>query len=369
MNNIFKQLISFIILIVLLISCNDSNNNKTINIGVIVPLTGELASYGKNIQNGTELAVEKLRSDSIDVKLFIEDSQGETKAGISALQKLISANGCKYFIGDISSNVTLAMIPVIDNNKVFLFSPGAATPKLSNVSSYFARNWPSNNEEANSASEYAFNKLKYRNVCIVYVNNDWGIGLKENFEKKFKYLGGNIISNQIYEYGNRDFKTVLLKLKSLNADCIYLAGNQKEMGFFMKQFGENGLSFPIISNTTFLENDCLTVAGKNADGVIIPTPAYQPTDSTSKTVSDFYKAFKAKYNIVPTLVDANGYDAVMLIVKAIQLNGNNPQKVSEYIRNLNNYNGAGGLLNFHNGDVSIKTQFKKIVNGKPIVVK
>jgi ABC-type branched-subunit amino acid transport system substrate-binding protein len=157
-------------------------------------------------------------------------------------------------------------------------------------------------------------------------------------------------------------------LKATKPEYNYLAGNQKEMGFFMKQFGEAKLNIPIISNTTFLEDDCLKAAGVFAECVIIPTPAYKANDSTSQIIFSFYNAFKAKYGKEPSLVDANGYDAVMLIVKGIKEKGNDPEKVAEYVRDLKNYNGAGGSLNFVNGDVSIKTEFKKIVNGKAIVV-
>jgi branched-chain amino acid transport system substrate-binding protein len=368
-NKIFKSVFAIALSVVLFSACNNTpKKSEPIKIGIIVPLTGELGSYGKNIEDGAKLAVEALKKDSVDVELILADSKGETKEGISLLQKMINIDGCKYFIGDISSTVTLAMLPVIESNKVFLFSPGAATPKLTNSSKYFARNWPSNNEEANSAAEYAFNKMNHKNASIVYVNNDWGLGLQENFEKKFNSLGGKVLSSEIYEYENKDFKTIILKLKSTKPECIYLAGNQKEMGFFMKQFGEAKLNIPIISNTTFLEDDCLKAAGVFAEGVIIPTPAYKANDSTSQSIFTFYNAFKTKYGKEPSLVDANGYDAVMLIVKGIKEKGNDPTKVAEQIRNLKNYNGAGGLLNFVNGDVSVKNEFKKIINGKAIVI-
>lgn len=368
-NNIVKICVGLILTVLLFGACGETpNKSKAIKIGVIVPLTGELASYGKNIDDGSKLAVELLKNDSVDVELVLADSKGETKEGVSVLQKMINIDAFQYFIGDISSTVTLAMLPVVERNKVFLFSPGAATPKLTNASPYFARNWPSNNEEANSAAEYVFNKMNYKNASIVYVNNDWGLGLKENFEKKFSSLGGKIVTSEIYEYENKDFRTIILKLKETKPEAIYLAGNQKEMGFFMKQFGEAKLEIPIVSNTTFLEEDCLKVAGQFAEGVIVPTPAYKATDSTSQSISSFYNAFKSKYGKEPSLVDANGYDAVMLIVKAIKEKGNDPTLVSEYIRNLKTYDGAGGVLNFTDGEVSLKNEFKKIVNGKAVVI-
>ena len=212
------RLITLAIMAFLVFSCKENKSNNStekeiLTIGFINPMTGELATYGEAVKRGVDLALrevnEKSLLDSGDLKIIMEDSKGETKTGITSLQKLINIDGAKYIIGGISSNVTLAMLPVTEKNEVFLFSPGAATPKLTNNGNLFARNWPSNNEEANSAADFSYNTLNYRKASIVYVNNDWGLGLKENFENKFTSIGGEIDDKQIYSYGNKDFKTLL----------------------------------------------------------------------------------------------------------------------------------------------------------------
>lgn len=369
-KGIFKSVLSVVLGVLLFSACN--NKTDTIKIGFINPMTGELATYGEAVKRGVDVALEEVNNDSLlggkKLEILLQDSKGENKEAINSLQKLINVDGVKYIIGDISSTVTLAMLPVTEKNNVFLFSPGAATPKLTGAGNLFARNWPSNNEEANSAAEYTFNQLHFKKAIVVYVNNDWGIGLMESFEKKFKYLGGIIAAKEIYNYENVDFKTLITKIKNINADCIYLAGNQVEMGNFMKQLRENKNQLPVISNTSFLEKSCLDIAGAAANGVIVPTPAYDPK-STDAKIKSFYNAVKTKYNIEPWLADANGYDAVMLIVEAINKVGNDPVKVAQYIRNLKNYDGAGGTLNFSDGDVSRENIFKKIVNGKPEIIK
>lgn len=354
--------------------CNSKNNNQNeVKIGVITPLTGELATYGVACKKGVDLASEEVNKEKMlnGKTLVVEyaDSKGEPTTAINALQKFVNVDGIKFFIGDISSNVTMSLIPVIDRNNVFLFSPGAATPKLTDSSPYFARNWPSNNEEANSAAEYAYNVLKYKTATIVYVNNDWGIGLEQNFEKKFASMGGKILSAEIYPYGNTDFRTLIVKIRSVHPPLVYLAGNQKEMGHFMRQFREVDKKTFVISNTSFLESDCLNIAGETANGVVVPTPEYSPQDSTNKTAYQFYKAYEDKYGSAPSLVDANGYDAVMLIVKGYNKFENDPLKVSQYIRNLKDFSGAGGTLSFTNGDVSVKNVFKKVENGQAVIIK
>lgn len=349
--------------------CNKDSN--TIVIGLINPDTGELATYGEKIRRGIAIAEEEIAEKNLlsgsKLKVLKEDTKGDSKEALSAVHKLININKTKYIIGEISGNATIAVLPYTESKGVFLFSPGAASPKLTNASILFARNWPSNSAEAISAAEYSYDSLLYRKAIVIYVNNEWGLGLQANFENKFKEKGGIIIDREQYPYENTDFRSIVAKIKNIEADVIYLAGNQREMGLFMKQLRESKNNTPVVSNTSFLETDCLNLAGNAANGVIVPTPAYDPTNSSEK-VKAFTEKYEKKYGVMPSLVDANGYDALMLIVEAINKVGNNPYAVSNYIRNLKNYNAAGGLENFVNGDVIIETSFKKIEDGHPIVI-
>lgn len=346
-------------------ACNSPKNE--LKIGLINPETGELATYGEKINRGIAIALEEINTDNLldgrKVTIIKEDTKGESKASLTAVQKLINIDKVKYIIGEISGNATIAVLPYTESKGVFLFSPGAASPKLTNASPLFARNWPSNSAEAISAAEYSIDSLSYKTAIIVYVNNEWGIGLQDNFEKKYLDKGGSIVAKEIYEYENTDFRSVIAKIKNTKADMIYLAGNQREMGLFTKQLREARNITPIISNTSYLESDCLKLAGNAANGVIVPTPAYDPTTNASSKIKSFSDRYYERYGIYPSLVDANGYDALMLIVEAINKVGDDPYKVANYIRNLKNYDAAGGVENYENGDVLIENAFKVINNG------
>jgi branched-chain amino acid transport system substrate-binding protein len=361
---VFGILVSLCFLYVL--TCNKQDD--TLKIGLINPDTGELATYGEKIRRGIEIAEEEIVANNLlnGRKLVVikEDTKGDSKESLTAVQKLINIDKVKYIIGEISGNATIAVLPYTESKGAFLFSPGAASPKLTNASELFARNWPSNSAEAISAAEYSYDVLGYQSAIIIYVNNEWGLGLQDNFENKFKSKGGKIESKEIYPYENTEFRSIVSKVKNIKADVIYLAGNQREMGLFMKQLREAKVSTPVVSNTSFLESDCLKLAGNAANGVIVPTPAYDPESQTSIKIKSFSERYEKKYGTMPSLVDANGYDALMLIVEAINKVGDNPIEVAKYIRNLKNYEAAGGIESFENGDVIIENNFKIIKDGE-----
>ncbi|MCX6180204.1 MAG: ABC transporter substrate-binding protein [Chlorobiales bacterium] len=341
-----------------------------ITVGVILPLTGELASYGEPMKKGIEVALEKINTDEAKngtkINLVYIDSQADTKIAVSGLQKLISVNGARYVIGDVSSSTTLAMVPIAEQNKVFLLSPGAAAPKLKGISPFFARNYPSSTDESIASAEFIKNRLKKDKCAIVYVTNEYGLGLAEMFEKKFTELGGQISMKEPYKFEESDFRTIIAKLREAKPEVIYLAGNQKEMGKFMKQFGEAGITATIVSNISFLEPDCINIAGKAADGTIVPIINFKPEDPNTKSAHEFGVSYKAKYGEYPSFAVALGYDAMMLMANAMKEGGSDTIKGAAAIRNLKGFDGALGALSFTNGDVSVPVGFKIVKNGKAV---
>lgn len=368
MKNKLLKLVVLSTIILFFNSCKKDIN--TISIGSTLDLSGPNAVYGDQVKQGLDLAIEELnikggiKGKKIEINYL--DSRSDSKIAVTNTQKLISFNNCSIIIGEISSTATQAMIPVIEQNGAFLFAPASSSPNLSNISRNFARNWPSDVAEAVSAANFAKNNFLAKTATIVYVNSDYGIGLKDKFKNTFLKEGGKVISSITYNVNTNDFKTIAIKIKQDNSECIYLAGNPKEMGACIKQMREFGINSKVISNTGFLQDDCLKIAGKFADGVVVPTPEYSPNDTTNKSVFEFYKKFKAKYNQEPTMVNANAYDAIFLIKDAIEIQGDNPKKIAELIRNKKGFIGATGKVDFVNGDVEVAITFKIINNGKPI---
>jgi len=337
---------------------SDNNEKEVIKIGVIFPLSGELSSYCPPFKDGLELAKEEINKNSnYKINLIYEDTKGESKTGIDVINKMININNINYFIGDISSNVTLSMIPICEKNGAFLFSPGAASPKLTAISNNFARNYPSSTSESKAAAHYVFDEMKNKECVIVYVNNEWGVGLKDEFKKTYKKIGGDILFEISYDYENKSFADVLTKLKPYSGKTWFLAGNQREMGHFMKQMKERKLEAQVISNISFLEKECREAGGNTTVGVIVPKPAYNPNDTINSSIIEFRKLFLNKYEAEPSLFNAIAYDNLMLIKSSIDKNGNEPIKVGEYIRNLKNYHGAVGEISFTEGDVSFPIEF------------
>lgn len=220
------------VLVVLVAVLRDRGDDVLV-IGVTLPLSGDGAAYGKEALNGLNLAADEINAQGgiggKPVRLAVEDDQGSPKYGVSALQKLIATNsGMQVVIGGGFSQIAAAQIPVCEEKGIVLFSPFASNPDLAKPGDCFFRNWPSDTAEGQEMAKYAFQKLGLRQVAILSSNSDYGVGLRDVFEREFKALGGTVPVALEFAEGDSDFRPQLTRIKDAGADAVYMVGWYKE---------------------------------------------------------------------------------------------------------------------------------------------
>ena len=156
---------------------------SVVQLGAVLPLTGDVASYGTGSKEGVEFAVDEANKAQSRYRFEVtfEDSKGDPKTALNALQSILARGKPVAVIGENISSATLAMVPVINAAKVVLVSPSASAPSLSGKSRYFFRVFPSDTEEGDFMAGVIKKYVPNAKVCIVYVNNDYGVGLKVEF--------------------------------------------------------------------------------------------------------------------------------------------------------------------------------------------
>jgi branched-chain amino acid transport system substrate-binding protein len=348
--------------------CNQNkigDEKEVIKIGIVLPLTGSAAVWGKNALNGINLAMEEinanLNSKSHELKIVVEDSRSESKNAVSSLEKLITQDNIQIVIGDIASSSFLAMAPIANNNKVVILSPGASNPEISLAGDYVFRNWQSDALEGAIDAAFIFNSLKRNRVAILNVNNAYGSGLANAFKTKFEELGGKIVSQQTFEQESNDMRTQLNKIKQANPEIIFMPGYPNEMATVLKQSKELKTGFRFLSTQAFDDPTIIKIAGNAANGTIFSIPA--PPDSNNKVVYNFNKKYQIKYGVEPGVCSNTGYDAINIIVKAINNGVRKGQDFKNNLDSLKDFEGAAGKTTFdENGDVKREFIFLNIVN-------
>jgi branched-chain amino acid transport system substrate-binding protein len=360
----------FLIVLALVVACvfgywylnNNNSKEDSIRIGAILPLTGDIASYGINSKNGLDLAISIINSNNSNkhkITIDYQDSKGSAKEAVSIMQNFCSNNKYPIVIGEAASSNSLAMIPIANKTKTFQISPVSSSPELS-MDDYFFRVCPSDAFQAFVSANW-MKSDGVKRVGIIYVNNSWGNSLKDEFIKTFKINGGSVNTIEAINEGNKDFKTIISKLLKANINAIYCPTYGKEGGIILKQLKELGNKLPIYGADVWSSPELITTAKNSAEGIKIVKPSELFNDSYSK----FKKAYIKKYNIEPDVYAAYSYDIMMIISDALEKNNLSGEKIKNYISNLYSYEGVTGETKFDsNGDCNSKPFIKQIIKNE-----
>lgn len=360
------RITSFLIILIVLFSLGCAKNDgKEVKIGVVLPLTGSAAVWGQNAKMGLEIALEEVNSaggvKGKLIKLIFEDSQSDPTKAVSSLQKLISTDKVQVVIGDIASSSVLAMAPIAEKSKVVLISPGASNPDISKAGEYIFRNWQSDALEGEVDAKFAYERMGYRKMSVLYVNNAYGTGLKTVFEQSFKMMGGKILTSEPFEQGDTDMKSQLNKIAAQKSDAIYMPGYPPEMAIALKQSKELGIRTQYLSVQAFDDPKILQTAKESANGVIFSVP--RPPDPSNPIVNNFKSKYKQRFNREPGVCSDTGYDALKIIVWAIDHSSISGSEIQKQLLKLKDFPGAAGLTTFdQNGDVIKPFIFKRVKN-------
>lgn len=367
-----KKNYSLLILVVALVlfSCNNTSKNNSsekgnevVTVGALFPLTGDAASYGKEAQQGIELALSEL-GDSSRIKIIYEDSRAEPKTSVSGYNKLAKIDKLPVVISFVSG-VILAIAPESNKDNVILFNTLAQNPNIDKAGEYTFSNVNSANIETYQLAEFIYNK-GINEIAIVNADVSYGIGAKNAMEAKFVNLGGKVALNESFPEGNTNYRTIITKLKNNNIKNVYVPAIGKDVALFVRQAYELGYRPNWFSFTSFEGDDVIETGKQALEGLIYSSSAFGQDSLSQK----FIKDFEEKYNNLPQLWAATNYDAIKILNNAI-LNGNKTaDEIKSFLLNMPAYKGASGLTNFdEQGNVNKPVIFKTVINGKFIPIK
>jgi branched-chain amino acid transport system substrate-binding protein len=362
-----------VILAVVLIVTQTRKEEKEIKIGHIAPLTGDAAIWGNWEVEGIELAVEEINSKGgvvgRKIKVIHEDDKGDPKTAVSALQKLITVDKVEIVIGATLSSTTLAAAPIAEKNKVIMLSPSAQSPKISEAGDYIFRIFASSTVEGKHLAELA-KKFNVRSAAILYINNDYGVGLKSVISQYLRENNIPVLDEEGYDVEIKDFRAQIEKIKSLAPEAIFLLGYPTDMGTIllqMKELGLKKLKTKIFAPNSFEAEEIIKIAKDAAEGVFYVYPVLPDLEYTKTIKQKFYDKFKKEMNIY----NAMGYDAVKILCFVIeQVLKEKGKPDSEYVKDLlykvKDFPGITGPITFdQNGDVVDRPMEVRIVkNGK-----
>jgi branched-chain amino acid transport system substrate-binding protein len=326
----------------------ERSGSNTITIGFIGPLTGDGAPYGQPEQETIELAVNQINAaggiNGKQVVMDYQDGKCDGQDAANAAQKLVNVDGVQAIIGGFCSGETIPAVPIAAAGKVLLLSPAASSPKLTNISPYFFRDYPSDAAQGKVLADVAYNKKGYRSVAIIQEQTDYAEGIYNAFTAEFSADGGKT-QMQAFPSDTSDFRSLLTTLKGQRPDALLVDTQTAAAGArILDQMKELGWNVPLLVNDIIGDDPAtLTEYHSQLEGAI--TAEFFPSASTTQYEA-FITAYQTAYGQVPPYQNymATVYDAVNLLVDGIRQVGYNGSALATWSRTISNWPGVSGNI-------------------------
>jgi len=295
----------------------------TIKVGIVLPLTGAQAKFGEIEKQSFDMALEEINGGGgvkgMKLEFIMEDDTGRPDVGRSVVEKLINKDKVVMLGGGYSSSVVYGVAGVAQQNRVpFLINTGAADKITEQGWDYVFRLNPPVSEYASGVETFLTEVVKPKDVVILHENSLFGTKGAKSFKKSCEKLGIKVLMTEGYEHGGIDFKPVLVKVKQMNPDLIYMISYIMDASLLMRQARELKLTPKLFvggaAGFTLPEFD--QNAGKAANFVVSATLWHQVLPLPG--AMDYFNRFKARYNKDTEYHGAEAYAAAYVIKDVLQ---------------------------------------------------
>ena len=351
----------------------EPSSRTSIRIGVISPFTGDGANYGKAARTAIDLAVDEVNNAGgiagKKLELQYEDDKGNPRDALSAFQKLASIDKVPAILGPFYSGNVLAVAPEAERAHVVILTGSGTSDNIRNAGEYTFRVCPSNETQSRTIADFALNKLNLKNAFVIYRNVDYGVTLRDAFDKAYRSLGGSILGVEAVTADATDLRAQLAKVKSAKPAFVFAAVHYTEGGALLRQAKELGINSVIIGTDGGYDPQLLTIAGNAAEGSYWVTVGWGDAQS-NPAVSKFKEAYLRRYGEEPGAYSGLYYDATRVLAQAISsaqtLDGPSIQKA---LQAIHDYEGPTGITNFDSfGDVDKPFAVYQVTGGRFVPV-
>ncbi len=296
--------------------------SDTLKIGAAFALSGSIAVYGEGFRKAVDLAVEEVNAaggiKGKKIEIVYEDNKSNPKDCVTAVRKLVTVDKVPVIFGPAGSSNFMAAAPVAQESKVVMISAQGAAVGLTKAGEYIFRVFPSDVLQGPHLARLALS-LGHKEAPVMYVNNDWGLGLKNAFVEAYKKAGGKVTDEIPYDEKKTDYRTELIRATKNKPAAVINLTYINEGAVQFKQAYEMGIKTQWLCGSAARAPKMVELAGKAAEGVIGTYPAVA---QDTKEFKAFKEAWVKKYkdDKIPIFGDYN-YDMVKITARAIEKGG------------------------------------------------
>ncbi len=322
-----------------------------IRIGLMCPLTGSWASEGQDMRDIVLLMADEVNAaggiNGQKVTVLVEDDGGDPRTAVSAANRLATRD-ITAVIGTYGSSITEAAQGIYDDFGIIQIANGATSIRLTQKGlKYFFRTSPRDDEQGRVASE-TIADMGYGKVAILHDNTSYARGLADETRGLLEQDNKEIVFFDALTPGERDYSTILSRLRRANPEVVFFTGYYPEAGLLLRQKSEMGWDVPFLGGDATNNPDLVSISGTSAaEGFYFLSPPV-PQDLDTPQARDFLSSFNEKYGSNPGSIWAVlAGDGFLVLSEAIKATGSlDKDELAAYMHNELSIEGLTGAISF-----------------------
>lgn len=350
----------------------DQSSEQTVDVGIVLATTGPLAQTGSWVLEGHKVAAEQINKNggfkvgdqTYKINIVHYDSEGKAESATAATERLINQDKVPVILGTSISSETAAMIPIADRSKVPLVTFVAASDILTDQGAqFFTQAAPANKNYVNAGVK-TMQDMGMTKIAMIYLDDAWGQSYAKLYPPVIEEAGIEIITTEKFAPEQKEFLTLLNKVKAANPDGILLAAETELAIPLLKQLEEIIPDVKVMETGGSIPEEVLHLAPAAAEGMVILSRSGEETEE----IKTFKEIFTESSDYEPNSFAYSGFDGINFIVDAMQRAGtvSDSEKINESIRDAE-YTGLIGTYTFNEkGENNLVGNRSVIKDGKVI---
>ncbi|ORE90077.1 branched-chain amino acid ABC transporter substrate-binding protein [Aurantimonas sp. 22II-16-19i] len=245
-----------------------------ITIGVAGPMTGQYASFGEQLKIGAEQAVKDINAkggvNGEMLKLSVGDDACDPKQAV-AVANSFAGEGVTFVAGHFCSGSSIPASQVYADEQIVQISPASTNPDFTDKrpGDGVFRVCGRDDQQGEVAGNYIAKNFPDAKVAIINDKTAYGKGLADQTQKFFEEAGGKPVLTEAYTAGEKDYTSLVTKMKQAGVTLVYIGGYHTEAGLMARQMREQGMDTTIMSGDALVTDEYWAITGDAGAGTLM----------------------------------------------------------------------------------------------------
>jgi branched-chain amino acid transport system substrate-binding protein len=294
----FAGLMAALAVAVLMAACGDGGEkgSETIPIAVVGPVTGQYASFGAQMTNGGQMAVDDINAAGgvlgKKLDLDIGDDACDPKQAVAVANQM-TGNGVALVAGHYCSGSSIPASKVYAESNMVQISPASTNPAFTDdrAGPNIYRVCGRDDQQGGIAGKYLAEHFADKNIAFVHDKTAYGKGLADETKKALNAAGKQEAMYEAITAGEKDYSALVSKLKQANIDIIYFGGYHTEAGLIIRQMRDQGMNTILMGGDALITQEFWSITGPAGEGTLM---TFSPDPRKNPAAAEVVKRFKDK---------------------------------------------------------------------------